>query len=229
VRRHLAVLLTAALAVLLAATPAAAENPVLDPEDDAEIAESLAEATEVQDVCYGYLLQVYDDSTGQFQGSYAVSGAGPGVAASQARGCTKGYVELRAQIVYTSDYSESEDSAAWDVVSSLGAGTPTTGDLGDLGLSSSDLLDDGAAPLALRNAVLGAARPDRRLRRPAAGAGGGERRAAAGGRRSHRLTRQRPAAHQRRPARPRRAHRARRDRPAGVVVLRTPLGPRVPT
>ena len=152
-RRLLAGLAVAA-GLLLAAGPAAAENPVLDPEDDAEIAESLAEATEVQDVCYGYLLQVYDDSTGQFSGDYAVSGAGPGVAASSSTGCTRGYVELRAQIVYTSDYSESEDSAGWDVVSSLGAGSPTTADLGDLGLSSGDLLDDGAAPLALRNAVL---------------------------------------------------------------------------
>jgi hypothetical protein len=146
--------LAAAAVVVLAAAPAYAENPVLDPADDAEIAEALARATEVQDVCYGYLLSVLDNDTGRFSGDYAVSNAGPGVAASTAAGCTEGFVELRARLVYTSTFSEAEDGAGWVVQSSLGAGAPTVADLGELGLSAGDLVDDATAPTALRNAVL---------------------------------------------------------------------------
>ena len=57
-------LAAALLGPLLLAAPASAANPVFDPEDDAEVAEALAEATEVQDVCYGYVLAVDDGDTG---------------------------------------------------------------------------------------------------------------------------------------------------------------------
>ena len=140
--------------LLVAAAPAHAVNPVLEPEDDAEIAQALSQATEVQDVCYGYLLQVRDGDTGEFTGDYAVSNAGQDVAASTASGCAGGFVELRAGIVYTSQFSEAEDAAGWEVLSTLGAGAPTAADLEQLGLSASDLLDDATAPLTLRNAVL---------------------------------------------------------------------------
>lgn len=140
--------------LLLGAAPAYAVNPVLGPEDDAEIAEALAQASAVQNVCYGYLLQVRDGDTGAFTGDYATSSLGQDVAASTARGCTGGFVELRTGIVYTSSFSESEDSAGWEVASTLGAGAPTAADLEQLGLSATDLLDDSTAPLTLRNAVL---------------------------------------------------------------------------
>ena len=75
-RRGAAGVSVAALALLgplLIAAPASAANPVLDPEDDAEVAAALAEATEVQDICYGYVLAVDDNDTGEWGGTYAAS------------------------------------------------------------------------------------------------------------------------------------------------------------
>jgi hypothetical protein len=133
------------------ATPAAAANPVLDPEDDAELVEALAEATAVHDVCYGYVLEVTDNDTGVFEGTYVVTNAGVGAQPSPAT-CSRGQVLLFAYLTYASELSESEDSAGWQVSSSLGG--PTTGDLEQQGLSAGDLTDDGKASAALRNGVL---------------------------------------------------------------------------
>ena len=146
------VLAAALLGPLLVATPASAANPVLDPEDDAEVAEALAEATEVQDVCYGYVLAVDDGDTGEWGGTYAASSSGEGVRATEADGCSAGVVELVARISYTSDFSEAEDSASWDLVSDVPG--LTIADVEDQGLSSGDLLDDGASAATLQNAVL---------------------------------------------------------------------------
>ena len=138
-------------AVLLTAAPAQADNPVLDPADDTDVAAALAEATKVQGVCYGYVLSVDDADTGQWGGTYAASSAGAGVPASTATGCENGVVELVARIAYASSYSEAEDSASWDLVSSLPA--LSIGDVEGLGLSSGDLLDDDRSAAVLLNAV----------------------------------------------------------------------------
>jgi hypothetical protein len=142
----------ALLAPLLLAAPASAANPVLDPEDDAEVAAALAEATEVQGVCYGYVLAVDDGDTGEWGGTYAASSGGEGVRAAEAGGCRNGVVELVARITYTSDFSEAEDSASWQLVSDIGS--LTISDVEDQGLSAGDLLDDGASAATLQNAVL---------------------------------------------------------------------------
>lgn len=146
------VLAAALLAPLLVAAPAAAVNPVLDPEDDAEVAGALAEATEVQNVCYGYVLAVDDLDTGEWRGTYAASSGGEGVRAADADGCDDGVVELVARITYTSDYSEAEDDASWDLVSDVPG--LTISDVEDQGLSAGDLLDDGSSATTLTNAVL---------------------------------------------------------------------------
>ena len=146
-------LVAAALLVpLLVAAPASAANPVLDPEDDAEVAAALAEATEVQDVCYGYVLAVDDGDTGAWGGTYAASSGGAGVRASEADGCSGGVVELVARITYTSDFSEAEDSASWDLLSDVPG--LSISDVEDQGLSAGDLLDDGSSAATLQNAVL---------------------------------------------------------------------------
>ena len=147
-----ALLAAALLGPLLVAAPASAANPVLDPEDDAEVAAALAEATEVQDVCYGYVLAVDDGDTGEWGGTYAASSAGEGVRAAEADGCRDGVVELVARITYTSDFSEAEDSASWDLVSDVPG--LSISDVEEQGLSSGDLLDDGASAATLQNAVL---------------------------------------------------------------------------
>lgn len=147
-----ALVAAALLAPLLLAAPAAAANPVLDPEDDAEVAAALAQATEVQDVCYGYVLSVDDGDTGEWGGTYAASSAGEGVRATEGDGCRDGVVELVARITYTSDFSEAEDSASWDLLSDVPG--LSIADVEDQGLSPGDLLDDGASAATLQNAVL---------------------------------------------------------------------------
>ncbi len=137
---------------LLVATPAAAANPVLDPEDDAEVATALAEATEVQDVCYGYVLAVDDGDTGEWGGTYAASSAGEGRRATEGDDCSAGVVELVARITYTSEFSEAEDSASWDLVSDVPG--LTIADVESSGLSAEGLLDDGSSATTLRSAVL---------------------------------------------------------------------------
>ena len=149
--RRRALALASVAAVLLTPSPAHAVNPVLDPEDDADVAAALAEATEVQGVCYGYVLSVRDADTGQWGGTYASSSGGAGVPASDAPGCERGTVELVARIDYTSSFSEAEDSASWGLVSSLPE--LSIGDVEDLGLSSGDLLDDDRSATTLLNAV----------------------------------------------------------------------------
>ena len=142
----------AALLVLLPAGPASAANPVLDPADDAELAATLADATEVQGVCYGYVLTVEDGDTGEWGGSYATSSGGEGVRAQDAGDCPSGVVELVARVVYTSEFSEAEDSAAWDLLSDVPG--LTIADVEDEGLSAQDLLDDGSSATTLLDAVL---------------------------------------------------------------------------
>ena len=142
-----------AAAVVLLATPAAAENPVLDAEGDADVASALAEATEVQGVCYGYELGVVDQDTGVYGGTFASSSLGAGARpSSDDPACRGGVLELRAQIVYTSSYSEAEDSAQWTVTGTVPG--VSIADVERLGLSSGDLLDDGSSERTLLNAVL---------------------------------------------------------------------------
>jgi hypothetical protein len=148
--RRLAAGLTAASLVLLAG-PAWAENPVLDADGDADVAASLAEATEVQGVCYGYELFVSDQDTGQWGGTYSASSLGVGQRAVPGPGCSDA-VELRAQISYTSAFSEAEDSAAWTLTSTLPS--LSIDDVERMGLSAGDLLDDGGSEQVLLNAVL---------------------------------------------------------------------------
>lgn len=142
--------LAAVAALVLLAAPAAAENPVLDAEGDADLVAALAEATQVQGVCYGYELTVDDLDTGQWGGSYAASSLGVGVPATLSTPCRE-TVSLLARISYTSSFSEAEDSAAWTLRSTLPQLTIT--DVERLGLSAGDLLDDGRSETVLLNAV----------------------------------------------------------------------------
>lgn len=142
--------LAVAAGVLLMAAPASAENPVVDAEGDADLAGALAEATEVQGVCYGYELFVSDQDTGVFGGTFATSSLGVGQRALPGPGCADA-VELQAQISYTSSFSEAEDSAGWTLLSTLPG--LTIEDVERLGLSAVDLLDDSRSETALLNAV----------------------------------------------------------------------------
>ena len=137
-----------ALAIATAA-PAAAENPVYDADTAADMAAGLAEATEVQGVCYSVVLQVSDPS-GQWHGVYVVSSAGVDLPPPPT-GC-KGLVQLRAFLEYVPEYSEGADTASWVVESSFGG--VSTADLERNGLSATKLLDDAESEQVLLNATL---------------------------------------------------------------------------
>lgn len=150
-----AVAAAAALLALLAA-PAHAENPVLDAEGEADLVASLAEATEVQGVCYGYRLDVRDGDTGRYSGVYSawsVPGVPDGQFLYRSPQCPAGVVALEATIGYVSSFSEAEDSASWALISDLPA--LTTADLDLLGVQVGDLLQDDRSETALLNALLG--------------------------------------------------------------------------
>lgn len=122
--------------LLLLAAPVAAADVVFDPADAAELAAELTEATEAQDVCYGWTVRI-DDAAGLESGVSTGSSFGAGVSLQDppARSCST-IVEFVATITFAGEATEASDSADFAVVS-MPAG-PTTDDLTDL-----DLIDSG--------------------------------------------------------------------------------------
>jgi hypothetical protein len=145
-----ALLVIVAFASVVGTAGLAGATPILEIPDAEDLAASLAEATEVQGVCYGWDVYVTDQGSGP-GGRDLGSSRGPGSDAQEAEGCDR-YVVFTAQLVYTSASSESEDSASFGVQSNI-AGAPTSGDLRRFGISGNGLLgnhDDAV----LANAVL---------------------------------------------------------------------------
>lgn len=142
------VVLAAVVAGLAVAVPVpAGARPLLEEADAIELANKLADATEEQDVCYGWSVQVQDDD-GNLSGFEQGSSLGPGLS-PYAAGCTP-YVVFTAFVHYTSELSESADSASYGVESNLEGFDPD--DVGGLGISDDQLLgsnDD----LAVANAT----------------------------------------------------------------------------
>jgi hypothetical protein len=136
--RRLVVLPLAALAVLAAPGPASADV-IFDQADADELATTLGEAYETQDVCYGWSIDV--DNEGLPERSVGSNfGAGQSIQDSGSS-CAKS-VEFQASITWTSESSESEDSASYQVISQPSG--PSTSDLDDLELISEDgLIGDG--------------------------------------------------------------------------------------
>lgn len=124
-----------ALATAFAATPAQAG--VIAPQDAAELAQSLAEATAEQGICYGW------NVTNNFDGTPDIgSSGGPGVVDIEfGQSCEKGFIELTGSIDYACDSCDSSDSASVDIRSTMANG-PTAGDLSALGLDAGDLTGD---------------------------------------------------------------------------------------
>jgi hypothetical protein len=136
-RRALAGLGIAAVAstVLLAAPATASADVIFDQADADELVATLAEAYQAQGVCYGWQVDV--DNVGIPESSSGSNfGAGtPLRDASEFDSCET-TVEFQANIRWTSESSESEDSASYQV-QSLPEG-PTTSDLDSLELISED-------------------------------------------------------------------------------------------
>jgi hypothetical protein len=121
-----------AAALLLVAPGSASADVIFDPADADELAAVLTEATQTQNVCYGWHVTVNDvgavsESTGS---NY---GAGQRVMTDTCQTT----VEFVADITYTSESSESEDSATHYIMSS--SDRPTTADLNALGIDFDEL------------------------------------------------------------------------------------------
>lgn len=128
----MAMTLALTLSVVLA-SPAVA-LPVLEKADADELVTLLAEATEEQDVCYGWRIQVSDEggvSSGVDLGSSLGLDKGP-------ESCAR-FVQLVGQIRYTSETSESADSASWRLETNIPTG-PRTPDLERAGYSADSLV-----------------------------------------------------------------------------------------
>jgi hypothetical protein len=138
-RRRWATLTAAAVAAvtaLVGGAPPAGALPVLEAADANELAQSLAEATDDQDVCYGWEVTVTDYG-GSGDGIDQGSSLGVGKSANAVE-CPK-WVIFEASIFYASASSESEDSASFAVSSNV-AGAPTSTDLRDNGITEGALL-----------------------------------------------------------------------------------------
>ena len=167
-RRVLAALaapLLATLLLLLAAAPAARATPLLDEGDAVELAQQLAEATEVQGVCYGWSVSV-DDQSGGPSGVDAGSNLGPDVPLTAETPNCERQVVLVGQVIYTCESCEGEDASAADVQGTFPQ-APTLADVEALGFDDKALKNDdgdtelvnmvGALPLLTSSA--GAAEP----------------------------------------------------------------------
>ncbi|MDX6676173.1 MAG: hypothetical protein QOE31_225 [Solirubrobacteraceae bacterium] len=123
--------------VALAAAPASAG--VLSLEDATDLAQSLADAQEEQDVCYGWQIANNFDGTPDVGSSTG----GPGVAAQpSASACPRGMVVLRGSIDYSCNSCDASDSASVSIEALGMADPPTVTDLENLGLKADALTGD---------------------------------------------------------------------------------------
>lgn len=121
-----------AAALLLAAPDSASADVIFDPADADELATILTDATTKQNVCYGWHVTVND--VGVVSESFG-SNRGAGMRALVAE--CEALVEFEANITYTSESSESEDSATHFLFST--SDRPTTADLDALGIDFGEL------------------------------------------------------------------------------------------
>ncbi|HYH47923.1 MAG TPA: hypothetical protein VEG38_00095 [Acidimicrobiia bacterium] len=138
---------------LVVGAPPAGAAPVLEAVDATELAQALAEATEDQDVCYGWDV-VVQDYGGAGDGVDRGSSLGVGRTADGTEGAgeCRRWVIFEARLTYTSASSEAEDSASFSVHSNV-PGAPTAADLRAAGVTEGSLLGDND-DLAVANATL---------------------------------------------------------------------------
>jgi hypothetical protein len=146
---RLAALAAAGVSAATLWAPPAGAVPILDAADATELAQALAEATEDQDVCYGWEVTV-NDYGGSASGVDEGSSLGVGPTAIETE-CER-YVVFEATVIYTSQASEAEDTAGFDVRSNI-PGAPTAGDLREAGISTGGLLG-GSDDQVVANAAL---------------------------------------------------------------------------
>lgn len=126
----------AALVAVLLPAPAGA-LPILESGDAEELVALLADATEAQDICYGWNVTIANEEAGSL---LADSGSGAGVDTRADENCDR-WVIFRASLRYTSSSSEAEDSADFSVESNV-PNAPTEFDLRAIGINGGRLLSD---------------------------------------------------------------------------------------
>jgi hypothetical protein len=132
-----ALLLALALAAFVAAP---AQAGVMSQEDATDLAQSLAEAQEEQDVCYGW--QVTNDFDGAPDVGSSTGGPGAPVAVARVGSCARGVVVLTGSIHYSCGSCEDSDSASVSIQTSGMNNPPTVDDLEALGLKAGALTGD---------------------------------------------------------------------------------------
>lgn len=115
-----------------------ANGPVLDAADANDLAQTLADVASTQHVCYGWVVNVTDNSGGQ-SGVDAGSSKDPSTA-DPAQQCKK-FVILHADVYYSCDSCETNDSASYSIVSNLPS-PPSPHDLDKLGVGPAAMLAD---------------------------------------------------------------------------------------
>lgn len=130
---------------------AAQADPVFDPEDAADLADQLADATAAQDVCYGWSVHV-DDIEIRSQTQSTGSNFGPGRSLDSAGGSCRYRVEFTADILYARSSSDVDDSGRWSLTSTPRGG-PSTADLDRLELFDEDDLTGEDPDVAVARAV----------------------------------------------------------------------------
>lgn len=129
--------LAAGVLLALCATPgtASAVDTVFDPADAQELAGTLTEAAQEQGICYGWRVSIDDQWAGVDTGESVGSNFGAGIPVTApppgSPRCNT-VIEFTSDILYTSESSESEDSASYGVISNPRG--PTTEDLDELEL-----------------------------------------------------------------------------------------------
>ncbi len=122
-----------AAAMLATAAPAEAAE-ILAPADATELAQTLAEAQEEQDICYGWNVTGDASSTGSSIG-------GPGAMLIPSVNCEKGFVLFRASVIYECGSCDSGDTVTAVIESSF-PNAPRVNQLEDLGYDLGDLAGD---------------------------------------------------------------------------------------
>jgi hypothetical protein len=133
--RPAAAALVCVLALLALAAPAGAQGQLLAEGDAVDLANALADAQEQQDVCYGWAVRINGVET-----DVGSSTGGPGQPLAPEE-CGRGYAQLEADLTYTCETCEGEDSVAVQIASDLER-PPTVEELERLGYPASELLGE---------------------------------------------------------------------------------------
>lgn len=113
---------------------------ILEPADAAELSALLADATEVQGICYGWSVTIFNEDSAE-QINDVGSNLGPGQDAADDDEACPQHVTFTAEITYTSESGETEDYANFDILTNMPEAVDHR-DLSRAGISNGRLLGE---------------------------------------------------------------------------------------